>query len=268
MVSSSILGLVLLVPVASFSSLPPTHFKHPPSFFSSCRNTARFAEPPPLSECDFVGGPLWRQHRVDRIQDWAADFSANLINPIFDLDNIHESYFVKDSEAVVRSVVVDTSKPPPSEPTCFVRAGPRMTTFFDPAHVTAAVVTCGGICPGLNTVIREVVSCLHNQYGVHRVWGVTGGYRGFANGPTEADQTCRHNWMELTPKVVDQIHTLGGTILGTSRGGFDVAVIVDALEAAGVNQLYVIGGDGTLRGASIIANEAKRRGLRLSVIGM
>lgn len=108
-------------------------------------------------------------------------------------------------------------------------------------------------------MVRELVFCLEKQYGVGTVWGVPGGYRGFLK--PEA-------WKPLTAQVVDQWHTLGGTALGTSRGGHDTSAIVDALAAKGVNQVYVVGGDGTLRGASLVAQEAKKRGLVLSVVGV
>jgi 6-phosphofructokinase 1 len=108
-------------------------------------------------------------------------------------------------------------------------------------------------------VVRELVFCLEKQYGVGTVWGVPGGYRGFLT-PAQ--------WRPLSAAVVDQWHTLGGTALGTSRGGHDTAGIVDALAAKGVTQLFVVGGDGTLRGASLVAREAQKRGLALSVVGV
>lgn len=121
----------------------------------------------------------------------------------------------------------------------FLRAGPRKKIFFDPTQVKAAIVTCGGLCPGLNVVIRELVMCLWYNYGVREIFGVKWGYRGF-----HKDEYI----VPLDPQKVKTIHNLGGTILGSSRGGFDHKVIIDACKARGINQLYIIGGDGTHKG--------------------
>jgi len=200
----------------------------------------------------------WKLHRVDRVSDWITNGGANLLNPLRK-NGRNEYRFIKDSEAVIKSVIVDTTKEPTSTQTCFTRAGPRERIYFAPKEVKAAIVTCGGICPGLNTVIREVVHCLSSQYGVDTVYGVLGGYRGFY------DQT---EWKKLTPNSVDQIHTLGGTVLGTSRGGHDTQKIVDALEEKGINMVFIVGGDGTMHGATKIAKESRRRGMRMSTIGI
>ncbi|KAJ7963090.1 ATP-dependent 6-phosphofructokinase [Quillaja saponaria] len=125
-------------------------------------------------------------------------------------------------------------------------------------EVYACIVTCGGLCPGLNTVIREIVCGLYHMYGVHKVIGIEGGYRGF----------YARNTVTLTPKVVNDIHKRGGTILGTSRGGHDTSKIVDSIQDRGINQVYIIGGDGTQKGASVIFEEIRRRGLKVSVAGI
>ena len=138
----------------------------------------------------------------------------------------------------------------------FHLAGPRAEIAFDPKECTAAIVTCGGLCPGLNTVIREVVMCLRRQYGVTKTYGVPGGYRGFIEPDT---------WRPLDEDVVKMYHTQGGSRLGSSRGGHDTAKIVDSLVERGVNLLFVVGGDGTARGAAKIAAEVKRRGLAIAV---
>ncbi|MFA5468303.1 MAG: ATP-dependent 6-phosphofructokinase [Sphaerochaetaceae bacterium] len=141
-------------------------------------------------------------------------------------------------------------------------AGPREKIYFNPPHVHAAIVTCGGICPGLNNVIRAVVRCFWYRYGVRRISGVKFGYRGLLeNSPFPL--------MNLDPDVVDDIQEKGGTILGSSRGGGDrVGEIVDSLERLNINILITIGGDGTLRGAWDIGEEIKRRGLKIAVIGV
>jgi len=120
----------------------------------------------------------------------------------------------------------------------YLRAGPRKFIYFQPKEVKACIVTCGGLCPGLNVVIREIFNSLHYNYGVEKVYGVKFGYRGF----------YESEMIELDSKAVSGIHNLGGTILGTSRGGFDEKKIVDSMVEKGINQVFVIGGDGTHRG--------------------
>lgn len=141
-------------------------------------------------------------------------------------------------------------------------AGPREKIYFNPAHVHAAITTCGGLCPGLNNVIRAVVRCFWYRYGVRRITGIQYGYRGLLpDSPYEP--------IPLDPDVVDDIQMKGGTILGSARGSGDrVADIVDSLERMNINILVTVGGDGTLRGADEIGDEVKRRGLKIAVIGI
>ncbi|QCE07765.1 6-phosphofructokinase [Vigna unguiculata] len=140
----------------------------------------------------------------------------------------------------------------------FRRAGPREKIYFEPEEVRACIVTCGGLCPGINTVIREIVCGLNIMYGVQDILGIEGGYKGFYS----------KNTSMLTPKVVNDIHKRGGTFLRTSRGGHDTQKIVDNIEDRGINQVYIIGGDGTHKGASLIYEEVKRRGLQVAVAGI
>jgi 6-phosphofructokinase 1 len=137
--------------------------------------------------------------------------------------------------------------------------GPRKHIYFDPPVTRAAIVTCGGLCPGLNNVIRGLVLELADNYGVADVLGFRDGFRGMVG---EAEP------VRLSREVVAGIHNRGGTILGTSRGGQEPALMVETLARLGVSLLFVIGGDGSLRGAAAIADEADRRGLALSVIGV
>jgi len=137
--------------------------------------------------------------------------------------------------------------------------GPREYIYFDPPTTRAAIVTCGGLCPGLNNVIRGLVLELADNYGVTEVLGFRDGFRGLVDGSEP---------VRLSHDVVADIHNRGGTILGTSRGGQDPAAMVATLERHGVSLLFVIGGDGTLRGAQRIADEADRRGIALSVVGV
>jgi 6-phosphofructokinase 1 len=141
------------------------------------------------------------------------------------------------------------------------KAGPREYIYFNPGHTHAAIVTCGGLCPGLNDVIRAIVRALWYRYGVQRISGIRYGYRGFL---PEYNMPIK----ELNPVVVDDIHNLGGTILGSSRGGCDVEKIVDAMERMNLNILFTIGGDGTQRGARDIAAEIAKRGLKIAIVGI
>ena len=137
--------------------------------------------------------------------------------------------------------------------------GPREYIYFDPAATRAAIVTCGGLCPGLNNVIRGLVLELADNYGVTEVLGFRDGFRGLV-GDSEP--------VRLSRDLVAGIHNRGGTILGTSRGNQDTSRMVTTLQHYGVSLLFVIGGDGTLRGAAKIADEAARRGMKLAVIGV
>ncbi len=140
-------------------------------------------------------------------------------------------------------------------------AGPRDKIFFDPSKLKCGIVSCGGICPGLNDVIRAIVMSLYHHYGVRTIYGYRFGYEGLV-------AKHGHSPFELTPEFVSRIHERGGTILASSRGPQDPAEIVDTLERMGVGILFTIGGDGTLRGAAAIVGEVKRRGLKISVIGI
>jgi 6-phosphofructokinase 1 len=140
-------------------------------------------------------------------------------------------------------------------------AGPRQKVFFDPSKTRIGIVTCGGLCPGINDVIRGIVMEAHYGYGVRHIYGFRFGFRGFI-------PEYGHDYMELTPDAVSVIHEWGGSILGSSRGQQDVGLIVDCLERMNINMLYVIGGDGSLRGSLAIAEEVERRGHKIAVIGV
>ncbi len=143
----------------------------------------------------------------------------------------------------------------------FELAGPRATLYFDPAQTRAGIVTCGGLCPGLNNVIRSIFLELHFGYGVKEVLGFRDGYQGL-------DPARGAEPVVLTPEFVDDIHQEGGTVLGTSRGPVDTDIAVDNLIQRGVNLLFTIGGDGTQRGGNDLYQEAKRRGYPLAVVGI
>jgi 6-phosphofructokinase 1 len=143
----------------------------------------------------------------------------------------------------------------------FELAGPRAKLFFDPRETRAGIVTCGGLCPGLNNVIRSLFLELHYGYGVREVLGFRGGYGGL-------DPACGREPVKITPEFVDCIHQQGGTVLGSSRGPVDVARAVENLIARAVHILFTVGGDGTQRGAHDIFQEARKRGHALAVVGV
>lgn len=139
------------------------------------------------------------------------------------------------------------------------RAGPRENIYFRPEDVNAAIVTCGGLCPGLNDVIRQIVITLE-IYGVKNIVGIPFGYRGFT------DRGLKE--MPLTRKVVQNIHLSGGSLLGVSRGGPSVREIVDSMEERGINMLFVLGGNGTHAGAVAIHDECRKRWMKVAVVGV
>ena len=149
----------------------------------------------------------------------------------------------------------------PTDEILFEIAGPRSKLFFNPRETRAALVTCGGLCPGLNNVIRSVYLTLHHCYGVKEVLGFQNGYQGI-------DPDLGGEPLMLTPELVEDIHKEGGTILNTSRGPVDTVRAVDNLIQRGVNILFTIGGDGTQKGGHNLYLEAKHRGYPLAVVGI
>ena len=182
---------------------------------------------------------------------------TTLGEPLFDSPlNSH----VSDKARVLFNVVVDPDQPP-SEEFLFELAGPREKIFFDPKKTRAGIVTCGGLCPGLNNVIRSLVLELHHGYGVREILGFVDGYQGL-------DPWRGSEPIPLTPEAVEDIHKEGGSILNTSRGPVDVNVAVDNLIRRKVDILFVVGGDGTQRGGAAIYKEASQRGHALAVVGV
>lgn len=170
------------------------------------------------------------------------------------------NYHVSDKARVPFTVIVDPDAPP-AEELFFEVAGPRERLFFDPARTRAGIVTCGGLCPGLNNVIRSLVLQLHHGYGVREILGFTNGYQGL-------DPWRGSEPVPLTPEFVEDIHKEGGTVLNTSRGPVDVSVAVDNLIRRKVDILFVVGGDGTQRGGAELCKEARTRGHALAVVGI
>ncbi len=190
---------------------------------------------PTLGPCLFTS-PLARAGAI------SAPFKEDAIDRI-----LYHSHLLEDGR--------DVSTP------SYEEAGPREKVFFDPARTTVGIVTCGGLCPGLNDIIRGLVNRCHLQYGVSRTYGFRYGYEGLV-------QRYGHTPLLLRPSSVEQAHHFGGTMLGSSRGQQDIGEMVDTLEDMKVDILFVIGGDGTLRGAAEIVKEIERRGLKKSVVGI
>jgi len=166
---------------------------------------------------------------------------------------LHDAMFYRDP--------VDVGPEQESSVPLFERAGPRERLYFEPAKTKVAIVTCGGLCPGMNNVIRSVYLQLHYHYGVPAVLGIRYGYSGFS-----VEAACPPLW--LNSEMVNNIHQMGGTLLGTSRGPVSADIIVDFLEQRGINILLTVGGDGTQRGAHGVVEEIQRRKLKISVIGI
>ncbi len=176
-----------------------------------------------------------------------------------------EVQFRTDNERVLLAHRVDINAPPidprAESVESFEVAGPRRKIFFDPSRTTAGIVTCGGLCPGLNDIIKGLVTQLWTRYGVTKIFGFRYGYQGLV-------QRLGHTPLTFKPESVKQIHLLGGSILGSSRGNQPASEMVDTLEEMGVDILFVVGGDGSLKGAQVIADEIERRGLKKAVVGI
>jgi len=172
--------------------------------------------------------------------------------------------FVNDSERILYDVSLENfnkCKETGEIPVSFEKAGPRENIFFEPAKTKVGIVTCGGLCPGLNNVIRSLVNELYYRYGISRIMGIKYGYEGLI-------PKYNHPVIELTASMVSEIHLIGGTFLGSSRGNQDVEKMVDTLEIMNINVLFCIGGDGTLRGAHDIHEKITKRKLKICVAGI
>jgi 6-phosphofructokinase 1 len=191
-----------------------------------------------------------------------ASIKSPLIQAVRNYSPLYK--FVEDSERVLHDVSLDSFKKyleSGEEPLSMEKAGPRENIFFEPAKTKVAIVTCGGLCPGLNNVIRSLVYELHYRYGVSRILGIKYGYEGLVS-------SYNHPVVELTPSLVGALNYTGGSFLGSSRGNQDVGQIVDTLEILNVNILFCIGGDGTLRGAHAIHEEIVKRKLKIAIAGI
>lgn len=207
---------------------------------------------------------------TDRPELTAADLAitdlgaCRIPSPVAGLLGERAMHYVGEADKVLlddRLSCLGTNRRLIAELPAFELAGPRDRIFFDPQAVRCGIVTCGGLCPGLNNVVRGLVWELWHGYGVRRITGFRYGYEGLARpGPGSA--------IPLTPEVVADIHLQGGTMLGSSRGMQQPEHCVDVLEAEQIGILFVVGGDGTLRGAMAIAQEVARRHGRIAVVGV
>lgn len=196
--------------------------------------------------------------------DTTLDFSIERLGPCGIASPMPGARFVSDDERILYHATFSDLKPwldGGLEPPAMEAAGPRRELFFDPSALACGIVTCGGLCPGLNDVVRAIVLSLYHHYGVRTVFGFRFGYEGLV-------RRYGHEPVELTPHSVNRIHEIGGSVLGSSRGPQDPAEMLRTLAALNIRVLFTIGGDGTLRGAQAIAAEAARERVELSVIGI
>ena len=189
---------------------------------------------------------------------------AGIPSPLANQDGGGRFSFVDDSQSVLVDIhpeEIEAYLQKGERPPTFELAGPRKNIYFDPSKLRCALVTCGGLCPGLNDIIRSIVLELYHLYGVRSIHGMRYGLEGFI-------PKYGHEVMDLNPKTVTDILDMGGSILGSSRGPQDVEEIVDCLERMNIGILFMIGGDGTLKAALSIADAILARGLKISVVGI
>ncbi|XP_072981834.1 ATP-dependent 6-phosphofructokinase 5, chloroplastic-like [Typha latifolia] len=239
------------------------------------------------TEIDFKD-PNWKQHVQ---KDWDMRFNLPHLKDILDVKpapttfslkksrilrgdsygasvDAWNSYVNNDDRALLK--VIKFSSPTSAGADCIDpdcswveqwvhRAGPREQIYYEPDEVKAAIVTCGGLCPGLNDVIRQIVFTLE-IYGVKKIVGIPFGYHGFFEKSLEE--------IPLSRQVVETINLAGGSLLGVSRGGASTSEIVDSIQARGINMLFILGGNGTHAGANAIHNECRKRRLKVSIVAV
>eukprot|EP00928_Gymnodinium_smaydae_P087196 TRINITY_DN71503_c0_g1_i1.p1 TRINITY_DN71503_c0_g1~~TRINITY_DN71503_c0_g1_i1.p1 ORF type:complete len:474 (+),score=103.57 TRINITY_DN71503_c0_g1_i1:202-1422(+) len=172
--------------------------------------------------------------------------------------------FLNPDEIVLGNIIENDSKEKMRSPAIrsgCVRGNACRDIWWQPSTVVAAVVTCGGLCPGLNSIIRGITRCLWFEYGVQRVYGIMSGYNGLSDPESHAP-------VELTPDLVREIHMKGGSILKAARGGFDAERICDNLARLGINVLFLVGGDGTQFAGNLLYEAARKRNLQVSIVGI
>jgi 6-phosphofructokinase 1 len=192
---------------------------------------------------------------------------ATIPSPLgLDPDAVQTSHFVSDDVRLRVQLEYNVSADHADDqlaavPVTFEEAGPRGQIYFNPPDTTAAIVTCGGLSPGLNNVIRSVYFELTENYGTSRVLGIRNGYLGL-----NAESGLPP--MVLSPELVNPIDKLGGTVLGSSRGPQPPEVMADFLQSGRIDMLFCVGGDGTQRGAQALCAEVARRGMKTAIVGI
>eukprot|EP00928_Gymnodinium_smaydae_P080987 TRINITY_DN64574_c0_g1_i1.p1 TRINITY_DN64574_c0_g1~~TRINITY_DN64574_c0_g1_i1.p1 ORF type:complete len:501 (+),score=81.57 TRINITY_DN64574_c0_g1_i1:85-1587(+) len=237
---------------ASALALAPKAFQH---------QTARAEEGPPLSSGNMKPFHLatWQSNQGGLVDERKINGHTNPMAVTWPNMN-----FVNPNELVAGHIIQNDSKAKSRSQEIAagcVRGNACREIYWEPTKVKAALVTCGGLCPGLNSIIREVTNCLWYNYGVEEVIGMTAGY----NGLSDPDN---HPQIKLNPDLVREIHMKGGSILKAGRGGFDAEKICDNLEKMGINMLFVIGGDGTQSAGALLYQAARKRNLQLSIVGI
>ena len=175
-----------------------------------------------------------------------------------------EKLFVSDKERIIVDVQLDRLEERHQKKKkiiSFDQAGPREKIFFDPSKLKCAIATCGGLCPGLNDIIRSIVLELFHIYNVKTIYGIKHGLQGFI-------PDFEHDVVDLNPHSVAGIQNTGGSMLGSSRGTQDIGAIIDCLERLNIGILFMVGGDGTLMASKRIAEEIEKRNLKISIIGI
>ncbi len=208
------------------------------------------------SELNLLSKDLFIKKVGEGIYDSPIDFFSDHLT--------REKIFIDDNEkiySIIEGSKIELIKKKDEDIPLFELGGARKKLFFEPGKTVSAIVTCGGLCPGLNAVIRGIVMMNYYLYKNQITYGIKYGFEGFI-------KEKGHEVVLLTPDLVRDIHLEGGTILGSSRGPQDFGKIVDRLEELGVNILYTVGGDGTQKGALSIQKEIEKRGLKISVIGI
>jgi len=202
-----------------------------------------------------------------KVKDFNTDIptlgEAKIISPLKRHTKPEEpaKRFVSDEARVIFDLQMNHLKPSLNKNISFDQAGPREKIYFDPSKLKCAIVTCGGLCPGLNDIIRSMVLELHHIYNVKTIYGIRHGLQGFI-------PDFEHDVMDLNPDTVSGIQNTGGSMLGSSRGTQDIGMIVDCLERMNIGILFLIGGDGTLMASKKIADKIEKRHLKISIIAI
>jgi 6-phosphofructokinase 1 len=192
------------------------------------------------------------------------DFTIKSLGTASISSPVRVSYFTSDDKRILFNIYLhsfEASKASDGYPLSVEMAGPRGMIFFEPTTTKAAIVTCGGLCPGINDVIRAIVMELHYRYGVTNIVGLKYGFQGLI-------PKYGHSIVELTPEIVKDIHAVGGSMLSSSRGRQDIGEMVNILKRMNIDILFCVGGDGTMRAAECLTDEITKRDLNIAVIGI